>query len=191
MRVWITLFCLAAFVGYARAQPAEQGFATPKAVLLAYRTAVQARDWPAAERCLATDLRHVLRRALSDRTFFDQHVTPGFKTKTLELIPVRSVNEKMMTSSLDLDFRAKPIDFAFQAQVGGSMGPSPMPFIAMAHFVREEDGWKLACPQIRTQDYFQKWYDRAIPKEARGQARKEELEEAEPVAPADADKPRR
>jgi hypothetical protein len=175
-----TIALLLTFVpGCALTQAAKEEFATPRAVLLAYRTAVQDRDWAAAEHCLATNLRHVLKDNLADRTFFDQHLTPGFKAKTLELVHVRNVNEKMMTSSLDLHSKAKPVGFAFEAQVGGNMGPSPMPFMAMQHFVREENGWKLACPRIRTREDFLKWYDRAMPKEARGQARKEEMEIAE------------
>ena len=144
--------------------------------MLGYRSAVQARNWPAAERCLASDLRHTLKHALADRTFFDQHMEKGGR----ELVHVHHLNEKwIMSHPLDLHFKAKPIGFVLEAEVGGDMGPSIKPFYAIQHFVREKDGWKLACLGIKAREDFQKWYDRVVHRRLKGQARKEEQKQAE------------
>ena len=67
---------------------------TPKAVYLSYSNAVSRRDWKAAEGCLASETREKLKDAIADRTFFDQYVCGGFKSKTLGYIPVCPLTEQ-------------------------------------------------------------------------------------------------
>lgn len=152
-----------------------------------YKRSVHAKDWGAAEHCLATRLRMIIREPISDRTWFDQYLAPGLKTNSGELVKVRDIDEELMTrmgDSLEMDSNSKPEGFTFEVQIGGYNGP-PAPSIVTAHFIREEDGWKLACPRIKKQEDFQVWYERAIPKEVRGQARKEEAKRAEQTSRAD------
>jgi hypothetical protein len=67
---------------------------TPKSGVISFRDAVLRRDWRTAEACLASGLREVLKDAVSDGTFFDQYVTDGSGTKTLELLPANRVTDK-------------------------------------------------------------------------------------------------
>ena len=81
---------------------------TPKSAVTSFRDAVSGRDWRIAEECLASDLREVLKDAISDRTFFDQYVTGGFSTKTLPLLPANLVTNEGLAQLSRLDHAGPP-----------------------------------------------------------------------------------
>ena len=89
--VVVTTGCLAA------EKKTEPDYSTPRSVVTSFRDAVLRRDWRTAEACLASDLREVLKDAMSDRTFFDQYVTKGFSTKTLPLLPANLATNEALT----------------------------------------------------------------------------------------------
>ena len=152
---------------------------TPRAVLLSFKDSVARRDWKAAERCLATDLRDMLKDAIADRTFFDQYVIVGFKTKTMELIPISHTTEEDM-ARLPHSERAGPpppgapsgrLPERFSVEVGHGGGDCP--WIAICAFVREKEGYKVTVnpKMVKGKGDFADWYKKAIPEDARGRAK--------------------
>lgn len=184
MLVVVTSGCLAA------EKTTRPDLSTPKSVVISFRDAALRRDWRAAEECLAAELREVLKDAISDRTFFDQYVTDGFGTKTLELLPANRVTDKGLAELSRLDHPGPPhgppgpLANRFPTEVASGGGSCP--WMAECTFVKEKDGWKLTVGRLKTKQDFLDWYNKAIPERARGRAKELEGEPVEPPAPGEA-----
>ena len=183
--VVVTTGCLAA------EKKTEPDYSTPRSAVTSFRDAVLRRDWRTAEACLASDLREVLKDAMSDRTFFDQYVTKGFSTKTLPLLPANLVTSEGLARLSRLEHRGPPagppgpLPHRFTAEVAGGGGSCP--WIAQCTFVMEKDGWKLTVDRLKTKQDFLDWYARAIPEEVRGRAKELEGRPVEQPTAGDAD----
>ncbi len=158
-----------------------------KSVVLAFRDAVLRRDWAAAERCLASELRSMLKDAIADRSFFEQYVAAGFSTKTLGLLPVNLVTDEAMAELERLDkhgaLDGPPGSLPHRIVVTLGHGGGACPWIAQCALLRENGGWKLSThPRLTKREDFLKWYDEAIPKHARGQAKALEGKPGQPAA---------
>ena len=167
---------------------------TPKSAVTSFRDAVSGRDWRIAEECLASDLREVLKDAISDRTFFDQYVTDGFSTKTLPLLPANLATNEGLAQLSRFERPGPPdgppglLPHRLTAEVASGGGSCP--WMAQCTLVKEKDGWKLTVDGLKTKQVFLDWYYRAIPAGVRGRAKELEGKPVKPPAPGDADKPR-
>ena len=178
------LMVLVTSVYLAGEETKEPDLSTPRSAILSFKDAISKRDWQTAERCLASDLREMLRNAMVDRTFFDQYVVKGFGTKTQQLIPAAMVTDKAIADLSRLENPGQlPDRFTTVVGTGGSV----MPWIAECTFVREKDAWKLTVGTTRhvtTKEDFLRWYEEAIVQRDRGTARKLE---GHPVEQTDGD----
>ncbi len=157
---------------------------TPKSAYLSFRDAVLRRDWHAAESCLASELRERLKDAITDRTFFDEYVSSGFRYKTTGRIPACRPTERGIADLEAFDKGSTmpgPEPRRFSAVVASGGGPSP--WMAMCYFIEEKDGWKLTTERRITNEEFRAWHDSAIPKESQGSAKNLEGKPVEQAVP--------